>query len=155
MAIIIRGKTRCSLCSRVLAAGEEIVGFSACLEPGHPLWQYSDSAMHRSCYEAWPEHDTFGRLHQEALAKSQSPAAVEEARDEWNARRAAEVQRDLEHNVDHDRIMELVTRDGASCPHCGRLHARYRELNETARKRLVCLLCHRSCNAAELQVGAR
>jgi len=153
VAIIIRGKTSCSLCSRVLAAGEDIVGFSAFLEREHPLWQYSDSAMHRSCYEAWPEHDTFGRLYDEAWRMMRSPAVVEEARHERNARHAAEVHQDLGHDAEHDRIMQLVMRDGASCPHCGHRDTRYRELNETARKRLVCLACHRSCNASELTVS--
>jgi transposase-like protein len=77
---------------------------------------------------------------------------MEEARRESNARRAADIQRDLEHNAEHDRIMELVMKDGASCPHCGRRATKYRELNETARKRLVCIVCNRSCNAAELKL---
>ena len=64
VTIIIRGKTSCSLCSRVLATGEDIVGFSHFLEREHPLWQYSDSSMHRSCYAAWPDHVPFGPLHQ-------------------------------------------------------------------------------------------
>jgi hypothetical protein len=56
MALIILGKTSCSLCDTVLMAGEDIVGTSHFIgDETDPLWRYSDSGMHRSCFLAW-EH---------------------------------------------------------------------------------------------------
>ncbi len=54
MAIILRGATACSICGEVLAEGDAIVVTSAFIgDEAHPLWQYSDSGMHRRCFSEW------------------------------------------------------------------------------------------------------
>jgi hypothetical protein len=47
MAIIVQGLTKCPLCAEVIAAGQSIVSTSHFIEsPEHPLWRFSDAAMH-------------------------------------------------------------------------------------------------------------
>ena len=60
MAIIIRGKSECSLCGQVLADGDDLVATTHFIHhQSHPLWRYSDSAMHRTCFAKWPEANAF------------------------------------------------------------------------------------------------
>jgi hypothetical protein len=153
VALIIRGKSKCSLCGGVLATGDEIVGFRAFLARGHRLWRQSDSALHASCYATWPERPEFERLYAEAEARrtaSLTPERMEEARRVWNAARDAQSRSDREHNDRHAEIMTRVHAQGAACPHCRAHSDTYRELTSTARARLTCLVCGRSCNADEL-----
>lgn len=49
MAILIRGKTRCSLCKRVIGADAPVVGLPAFLPSSHSLAVFSDSMMHKEC----------------------------------------------------------------------------------------------------------
>lgn len=58
MAIIIRGVTACPLCGEVLRDGDDIVATPHFLHSG-PLSRYSDAAMHRECFTAWPKADAF------------------------------------------------------------------------------------------------
>ncbi len=56
MAIVIRGKTMCSLCDAILSDTDDIVMFPHFISvQTHPLWRFSDSAMHRSCFAGWPQ----------------------------------------------------------------------------------------------------
>jgi hypothetical protein len=60
VAIIIRGKTTCSICRAVLANDDDIVATPHFIhDESHKLWRFSDSAMHRSCFLAWPEAGAF------------------------------------------------------------------------------------------------
>lgn len=60
MALILRGKSRCALCDEVLEEGEELFATSAFLsDEAHPLWRYSDAAMHLSCFRDWPDREAF------------------------------------------------------------------------------------------------
>jgi hypothetical protein len=59
MALVIRGKTKCSVCGLLLETDQDIVCFPHFLQPDHPLWRFSDSAMHNRCYERWGHHDFF------------------------------------------------------------------------------------------------
>lgn len=59
MAIILRGRSRCALCDEVLAEGQLLFSTSAFLDRDHPLWRYSDAAMHHSCFDAWPDRRSF------------------------------------------------------------------------------------------------
>jgi hypothetical protein len=43
----------------VLESGQNIAGLPPVLPPGHPLWRFSDSAMHEACYEHWQHRDHF------------------------------------------------------------------------------------------------
>ena len=65
MALILIGITECLICGRVLSSEDEIEAFPAFLKKTHPLWRYSDSAMHRQCYEASPDKEELDRLLKE------------------------------------------------------------------------------------------
>ena len=64
MAIVIPGKTRCSICDRVLSEdeGEDWVGLLHCLRSDHPLWRFSNSAAHLHCYEGWKYRGYFDAI---------------------------------------------------------------------------------------------
>jgi hypothetical protein len=60
MAIILQGKSECSLCGNVIMAGDKIVGTSHFIaDRNDPLWRFSDSAMHRSCFLTWDQREAF------------------------------------------------------------------------------------------------
>lgn len=62
MAIVIRGKTDCSICDCLIDADGDMVAFPHFIQdPAHPLWHFSDSAMHRACFQNWPSADEFRR----------------------------------------------------------------------------------------------
>jgi len=63
MAIVISGKTKCVICAAVIEEGDEIVGFPAFLPKEHELWQYSDAAFHKLCFQAWPDRERFQALY--------------------------------------------------------------------------------------------
>ena len=107
MALMISGQSPCSICGEVLAVDDEVVGFFAFLTREHPLWRYSDSAMHAGCYAAWPERPLFDSLYAEAEARRQearTPARMAEARKQQDEERAAQLERDREHNESHARM---------------------------------------------------
>jgi len=67
MAIIIRGKTNCSICGSLIVEGDDLVATQHFIQDqSNPLWRYSDSAMHRSCFIGWngaePFRATFNQL---------------------------------------------------------------------------------------------
>jgi transcription elongation factor Elf1 len=158
VVLLIRGKSKCSLCGQVLAPGEDVVGFSHFLGPDHRLWRYSDSAMHPACFDSWPDKEEFLTLYAEAQARSRglgTPQTIEEMHRRQAVDREARSRRDAAHNEEHARIMAIVREHGAACPHCGSRSASYRELNGPERFRLACQACGRSCNATELQLDAR
>ena len=60
MALIIRGKTECSLCGTVLIDGDDLVATSNFIaDEDDPLWRFSDSAMHRQCFLSWEHRQRF------------------------------------------------------------------------------------------------
>jgi hypothetical protein len=60
MSLIVLGKTECSLCSGIIRAGDNIVSTSHFIaQQDDPLWRFSDSAMHRSCFLAWDQRAKF------------------------------------------------------------------------------------------------
>jgi hypothetical protein len=65
MAIIIEGATKCKICGLPIERGDRTKGFPAFLTDDHPLYRYSDSAMHMECYETCPDkaalEDVYGR----------------------------------------------------------------------------------------------
>lgn len=155
MVLLLRGKSKCSVCGAVISASDEIVGFTAFLGPEHPLWRYSDSAMHKGCFAAWPDRKEFAALYdafKERSASMRAPEALADAKRRDDAAKEAQLRDDREHNVGHARIMDVVRARGASCPHCGTHAVEYRELRGTARLRLACLSCARSFDASELRL---
>jgi hypothetical protein len=70
MALIFRGKSACSICGRILMDGDEIRGFPAFIaDRSDPLWKYSDSAVHASCYEKWEHRTEFELKYTEAVER--------------------------------------------------------------------------------------
>lgn len=64
MAIVILGKTECSLCGATLSEADIVVGFPHFIwDENHPLWRFSDSAMHQGCFAGWDERETFREIH--------------------------------------------------------------------------------------------
>ena len=60
MAIVLRGKTECSVCSNVIMDGDDIVATTHFIaDKNDPLWRFSDSAMHRSCFLQWDQRVEF------------------------------------------------------------------------------------------------
>jgi hypothetical protein len=60
VAIILRGKTECSICSNVIMDGDDIIATSHFIgDEQDSLWRFSDSAMHRSCFLAWDHRAEF------------------------------------------------------------------------------------------------
>lgn len=66
MAIAVRGKTGCALCGIVLLDADEIVMFPHFIRnEDHPLWRFSDSAMHQSCFLDWDRATEFRSAYNE------------------------------------------------------------------------------------------
>lgn len=60
MAMLFPGKSKCSICGSVLADGDDIVATTHFIaDENDPLWKYSDSGMHRHCYDVWEHRDEF------------------------------------------------------------------------------------------------
>lgn len=60
MAILILGHTDCPLCDNVIATGQRYVATLHFLQDqSHPLWRYSDAAMHYDCFQRWPCREEF------------------------------------------------------------------------------------------------
>lgn len=71
MAIIYEGIT-CALCGKVinneLLDADEFVATTHFIDDGSsPLWMFSDAAMHKSCFMAWPLRQEFVQAHNEAM----------------------------------------------------------------------------------------
>jgi len=60
MALIESGVTACPLCSQVISEPDEIVTTWHFIDDENdPLWRFSDSAIHRSCFLAWAQREEF------------------------------------------------------------------------------------------------
>ena len=64
MALIIRGKSTCPLCGRVLEENADVVSFPAFLKPEHRLGEFSDAAFHRQCFEMDPRSAEVSPLYE-------------------------------------------------------------------------------------------
>lgn len=67
MAIILLGHTRCALCKVLLEESDEIIGLPAFAFENDPLYEYSDDAFHKKCYENWELRETVEINIKEAL----------------------------------------------------------------------------------------
>jgi hypothetical protein len=60
VAIVLRGKTECSVCGKVIVDGDDIVATSHFIaDKNDPMWRFSDSAMHRPCFLDWDHRAEF------------------------------------------------------------------------------------------------
>ena len=60
MALILRGETQCSICRVVINDGDAIVATTHFIgDENDPLWRFSDSAMHKTCFLEWPLRSNF------------------------------------------------------------------------------------------------
>ncbi|CAN5198405.1 hypothetical protein BH18ACI2_BH18ACI2_09690 [soil metagenome] len=54
MAIILLGRTECSICGVVFVTGDEIVATSHFIaDLDDPLYRFSDSGVHKNCFLMW------------------------------------------------------------------------------------------------------
>ena len=67
MAIILMGRSCCSICGEVLAAGQNITATSGCaFPPEHHLRNHCDAGMHWECFWNWPDRNEFSRGYVQA-----------------------------------------------------------------------------------------
>lgn len=60
MAIVIFGETLCPLCHHAISDGHEVIATPHFIEMrSHPLWRYSDAAMHYQCFQTWRHREDF------------------------------------------------------------------------------------------------
>jgi hypothetical protein len=81
VALNFSGKSAYSVCGGVLGEGDDVVLHPHLLPAGHPLWRFSDSAMHRGCYEGWEHHryfETVIRKHRDLLRARPALPTVQE-----------------------------------------------------------------------------
>ena len=64
MALLIRGKTTCLLCGKIIKERQEVVAFPAFLPSGHPLGIFSDAVFHRTCFQEDARSEAVGQLYQ-------------------------------------------------------------------------------------------
>lgn len=144
MALITRRSTSCPLCGEGIGAHDDIVATSQFLESGHPLFQFSDAAMHRGCFLAWKDRAEFvaafnvrvgpmvsgsGMSHRMAedgtlIVFAANPEDAARARAEHEARqreseRAAEVQR---------RMEQKYAGRARACPRCAQVFVSVQDL---------------------------
>jgi hypothetical protein len=64
MALLICGKSKCSLCGEVIAPDQETVSTTHFIESkSNRLWRYSDSTMHYRCFQNWEKREEFVSLY--------------------------------------------------------------------------------------------
>ena len=56
MAIIILGKSKCSICNKTLNEGDVVKSFPAFLPSDHRYGRFSDAGFHKDCVESDPDY---------------------------------------------------------------------------------------------------
>jgi hypothetical protein len=70
MALLLRGKTECPLCREAIGKDDEVVGTTHFIaDQTDPLWQFSDAAFHKKCFDAWEHRDEFLARYEEVRRK--------------------------------------------------------------------------------------
>lgn len=64
MAILIRGKSTCLLCARIIDIEDEVRGFPAFLKPTRRLGKFSDAIFHVRCLIGSDEADEAQSLYE-------------------------------------------------------------------------------------------
>jgi hypothetical protein len=68
MALIVSGITKCALCDSVLKMDDAIVATSHFIaDLQHPLYRFSDAAMHKTCFLDWDQRQTFVDLFNQII----------------------------------------------------------------------------------------
>lgn len=62
MTLLIRGRTVCPLCDKVILRDDKVVGFPAFLGQSHPMARFSDAAFHAECFAASGDKDAVETL---------------------------------------------------------------------------------------------
>lgn len=57
MALIFIGSSECPLCNKIFVQEDEIIGLPAIVNTEHPLYEYFDSGIHKTCFESWNKKD--------------------------------------------------------------------------------------------------
>jgi hypothetical protein len=71
VAMLVWGASRCSICREVLVQGQTIVATTHFIgDPTDPLWRFSDSGMHATCFDRWEHRDEFGARYYAALGET-------------------------------------------------------------------------------------
>lgn len=74
MAIVIRGKSKCSLCQKTIEENDRIVSFSNFVSNElDPLWLFNDAGFHETCFHSHP-------LAKKAIARAEEIREVVEAK---------------------------------------------------------------------------
>lgn len=70
MALIIRGKTECSLCGRVISESDDVTAFSAFVSnEADELYPFNDASFHKKCFEADPRSATCLAVYNEVRSR--------------------------------------------------------------------------------------
>jgi hypothetical protein len=110
MALIFRGSTPCSICGNVIANSDNIVATSHFIgDENDPLWRFSDSAMHRTCFLAWDLRQSFVATFNEIVGpmtsgngtyhEMQADGRIESKYRDEESRRRAEARKDTNPNL--------------------------------------------------------
>ena len=68
MALILLGKTECSICGVILNEDDPLVATTHFIaDRDDPLWRFSDSAMHKSCFLKWEQKQSFVKKYNDAV----------------------------------------------------------------------------------------
>lgn len=68
MALIIQGKTKCSICNATLNEGDNIVMCPHFIsDPNDRLWRFSDSGMHKTCFLEWEHRENFVKKYNNSI----------------------------------------------------------------------------------------
>ncbi|HLG17589.1 MAG TPA: hypothetical protein VJH03_24305 [Blastocatellia bacterium] len=60
MAVIVRGKSACSVCGKVIEERDQIVATSQFIQDkADPLWPFSNTAIHKRCFLGWKLRSEF------------------------------------------------------------------------------------------------
>lgn len=68
MALIFLDSTPCSICNKTLKNEDNILGFASFLTNEHKFWEYSDSGMHKKCFEDWEHKEEFEGLYIKSMS---------------------------------------------------------------------------------------
>src|SRR3978361_1172334 len=80
MAILVRGKSKCQLCGRVIGMAAKVVMFTSFLKMTHRFGRFSNGAFQRACFEVYPDREEVERLYKRAgeLYKDAPRGSMEE-----------------------------------------------------------------------------
>ncbi len=69
MALSFLGKSECSICGKVIKPADVYVGFPHFLDESSVHYKYSDSVMHKNCFENWKHKEAFVSLLDDSYSK--------------------------------------------------------------------------------------